>query len=346
MPEALTESFCERCGTRYAFSAPSKLNPIRRTRGLASGIRQYLTSTHSLSDAVSDALHQEADSLSDRQMEAYHQVFSFCIECRQYACREKCWNDRLGRCLSCAPAVQLADGVEAWPGQDLLEPLIASRETLDSAIAPEPARGLGEAWPTSERSAPEATLEEPEPEPEPGVVAAEAPEAVVVTETDEFETADVEDPRTHLVSVAEQVEDTADVPDGQFEDEVGRREPALAVEPLPLEPRFPEIPAERIAAVVETPEAAARRAQLDLLGLPDPAAEAAPAARPTVLPHRPLPTPQAIAAPSPLWEASTRKVAGTDSDAFRVNECDHCGLSLSASARFCRRCGMRQARSA
>ena len=39
MPEALTESFCERCGTRYEFGAPGTLNPLRKTRGLVTGLR-------------------------------------------------------------------------------------------------------------------------------------------------------------------------------------------------------------------------------------------------------------------------------------------------------------------
>ena len=31
--ETLTESFCERCGTRYEFSAPTRLNPLRKRAG-------------------------------------------------------------------------------------------------------------------------------------------------------------------------------------------------------------------------------------------------------------------------------------------------------------------------
>ena len=33
LTETLTESFCERCGTRYEFKAPTRLNPLRKTRG-------------------------------------------------------------------------------------------------------------------------------------------------------------------------------------------------------------------------------------------------------------------------------------------------------------------------
>jgi ribosomal protein L40E len=46
-----------------------------------------------------------------------------------------------------------------------------------------------------------------------------------------------------------------------------------------------------------------------------------------------------------FWEASAREVAGVMSN-IGVQACGECGLSLSASARFCRRCGTPQARSA
>ena len=32
MAETLTESFCERCGTRYEFQAPTRLNTLRKKR--------------------------------------------------------------------------------------------------------------------------------------------------------------------------------------------------------------------------------------------------------------------------------------------------------------------------
>ena len=378
MPDAITESFCERCGTRYTFSAPARLNPVRKTRGLATGIKQYLTSTNSLSDAVTNALHQEVESLSERQMEAYHEVFSFCIECRQYACRDKCWNDRLGRCLSCAPATALQDGVESWPGQDLLEPILSgTRPTEDEAPEVVAVAEAIPAWPGADVPAGEdethadelpaaasETVSAPVVEDDvPTIVQAEEPEAEpvpaapVVVEA-EPEVAPEPEPEPAPVVAAEQdaVSGETPTPDPRVAIEwtlddpvVEEASPEIVV--LHPDPRgdaaaFPEIPAERIAAVVETPEAAARRAQLETLGLPDPGREVPVAARPSVLPYRSLPAPQPMTAPSPLWDASTRKVAGVELDAFRVRECEHCALSLSASARFCRRCGMRQARSA
>ena len=59
MPEALTESFCERCGTRYEFTAPTELNRMARTRGLISGLKNYIMSQDALGDAVCDAMRSE-----------------------------------------------------------------------------------------------------------------------------------------------------------------------------------------------------------------------------------------------------------------------------------------------
>ena len=97
MPEALTESFCERCGTRYEFAAPTQLNTLRKTRGLISGLRNYIMSQDSLSDAVGDAMRSEEETLASAQLDAFHESFNFCIQCRQYTC-VNCWNDASGRC--------------------------------------------------------------------------------------------------------------------------------------------------------------------------------------------------------------------------------------------------------
>ena len=59
MPEALTESFCERCGTRYEFPAPAKLSTLRKTRGLVSGFKNYIMSQDALSDTIEDAMRQD-----------------------------------------------------------------------------------------------------------------------------------------------------------------------------------------------------------------------------------------------------------------------------------------------
>ena len=123
--------------------------------------------------------------------------------------------------------------------------------------------------------------------------------------------------------------------------------------PLPRPAALP--PADdRIAAEADTESLAARRAQLDMLGLDDPGQGAVERTRPNVLPYR-----SRGAAPGPtdlgrriaahgggsFWDASAREVAEAMSH-VGVQSCGQCGLSLSASARFCRRCGTQQARSA
>jgi ribosomal protein L40E len=101
-------------------------------------------------------------------------------------------------------------------------------------------------------------------------------------------------------------------------------------------------------------EAEARRAQLELLGLGDPGQAPIQQARGHVVPYRssgaPVrPTDSIIAgvqsAPSAIWAASSREVASAQA-LVGVQACRQCGLSLSATARFCRRCGSRQAQSA
>ena len=106
----------------------------------------------------------------------------------------------------------------------------------------------------------------------------------------------------------------------------------------------PAPPAESpmLPQAAEDPMAAARRAQLDLLGLDDPGQGSVQAARPNVIPYRSsgaaATRPQPGAVTDAFWDASAREVAGAMS-AIGVQSCGQCGLSLSASARFCRRCG-------
>jgi ribosomal protein L40E len=101
--------------------------------------------------------------------------------------------------------------------------------------------------------------------------------------------------------------------------------------------------------VDETPEAAARRAQLDELGL---GGEPTAPEMPEVLPYRSRGAAVSAAelairtaAGQRFWEASAREVASAVGN-VGVQNCGHCGLSLSANARFCRRCGTRQAQPA
>ena len=191
MTETLTETFCERCGTRYEFSAPTRLNPLRKTRGLIGGIKNYLTSQDALGDALDDAMRTEEGALATAQLEAFHQAFNFCIDCRQYTC-VNCWNDDAGRCRSCVPVPGTDDlaerlaasiavagpvagiaeadmsdedlhrhlGLEAWPTSDLPEEAVATAENEpvdDWAVTPG-AWANAPAAPTYEPEEPVATV--------------------------------------------------------------------------------------------------------------------------------------------------------------------------------------------
>jgi ribosomal protein L40E len=113
-------------------------------------------------------------------------------------------------------------------------------------------------------------------------------------------------------------------------------------------PTTPDTTEQPIAAEDASPEVAARRAQLDLLGLGDPGQGPVAPERPAVIPYRSrgaAPTAIELAARGAFWDASAREVAAAAAN-IGVQSCGQCGLSLSANARFCRRCGTRQAQSA
>jgi hypothetical protein len=150
LTETLTESFCERCGTRYEFSAPTRLNPLRKTRGLIGGLKNYLTSQDALSDAINDAMRDETGQLATAQLDAFHEAFNFCIDCRQYTCLS-CWNEDAGRCRTCVPIPGRDDLAARIAGQPV--PGIAEATMSDEDIH----RHLGmEAWPTHDLPAEEA----------------------------------------------------------------------------------------------------------------------------------------------------------------------------------------------
>ena len=315
MLDTMTESFCERCGTRYEFAAPEKLTPIKKTRGVISGLKNYIMSQDSLSDSVNDAMREQAERLAAGQLDAFHSSFSFCIDCRQYTCAN-CWNDAAGRCQSCQPLSDLAPAAHwlepangdmqaaaAWPASDLTEPLqLTSLDLAEPAVA--------------------------EPEPEPIVVAAEP----------------VVEPEPEPILVEAEVEPEPEV--------APQPEPTPIRPPRPIRETFvhlprPATPPRDAAAVAADDEAlAARRAQLDMLGLGDPG-EGPVGPQRNVLPYRSSgsATPVTVLAGGAFWDASAREVAGATSQ-VGIRNCAQCELSVSATARFCRRCGHPQAQSA
>jgi hypothetical protein len=347
MLDTLTESFCERCGTRYEFAAPERLTPTRKARGVISGLKNYIMSQDSLSDSVGDAMRSQAEVLASRQLDAFHSSFSFCIDCRQYTCTN-CWNDEAGRCQSCQPlpAMESFGGFQpatngdalsatAWPASDLTEPPPPTRFG-----APEPLQLVGEAEPVvvEAEAEPEAVeppeafffeaeaepvVIEPEPEPEP-VVEAEAEPVVVEPEP--------------------APEPVAEVP--------AQPEPTPIRPVRPIKdtfvhiPRAAPAPPDPATVAADNESLAARRAQLEMLGLGDPG-EGPVGPERKVLPYRSSgsASPVVRLAGGAFWDASAREVAGAASN-VGVRSCAECELSLSATARFCRRCGHPQAQSA
>jgi ribosomal protein L40E len=227
MAEILTESFCERCGTRYTFeaSAPRKTR-TGKIRLLSKGLRNYVLSDEStLEEALDEARGEEERQLSTQQLEAFHQTFNFCMSCRQYTCAN-CWNEIEARCLSCAPDLTHDVLPTAFP--DL--PIVPAFTALPggSSEAPE---APPSAWPSSDLPADLAVVPE---------------EQVPVTEEPEVPAAEAVDepPDERLVARLAAL--------GAI--------PASAAPPLRPEPTVEEDEAE-IAALIAANEAAATEAE-------------------------------------------------------------------------------------
>jgi hypothetical protein len=156
MPEILTESFCERCGTRYTFESASPKGPrLKGLRTVSRGLKNFVMSDDTSMDEAMAAARNETDrEATSQQLDAFHKTFNFCMSCRQYTC-SNCWNDVEGRCLSCAPHL----------GQDVLGSPFPNVETssalpfgLTSPVLeehnghdqPETITAAPMAWPTSD----------------------------------------------------------------------------------------------------------------------------------------------------------------------------------------------------
>jgi hypothetical protein len=103
MTEILTESFCERCGTRYTFESARPRARLKGVRVLSRGLKNFVLSDDTSMDEAMAAARSETDrELTAHQLDAFHKTFNFCMSCRQYTC-PNCWNEVEARCLSCAP---------------------------------------------------------------------------------------------------------------------------------------------------------------------------------------------------------------------------------------------------
>ncbi len=156
MPEILTESFCERCGTRYTFESAAPRAPrLKGLRVVSRGLKNFVMSDDSsLDEAMAAARSDTEREQTAHQLDAFHKTFNFCMTCRQYTCGN-CWNEAEGRCLTCAP--HLGQEIMPAPFPDL-DPHggfgAASNGNGHAPSGPAPASGLGAApmsWPTSDR---------------------------------------------------------------------------------------------------------------------------------------------------------------------------------------------------
>jgi hypothetical protein len=165
MPEILTESFCERCGTRYTFesAAPTKVKRLGRFKTLSKGLKNYVMSDDtSLDEALAAARNDDEREQTAQQLDAFHTTFNFCMNCRQYTCAN-CWNEVEGQCLTCSP--HLGHEILPAPFPDIAP--LTPAETL---------RFEASAWPSMDLPA--------EPEPETVAAVSETDQA---GETDEMD---------------------------------------------------------------------------------------------------------------------------------------------------------------
>ncbi len=140
MAEILTESFCERCGSRYTFESAVPRARLRGVRVLSRGLKNFVLDDKTSIDEAMAAARDDTDrALTAHQLEAFHKTFNFCMQCRQYIC-PNCWNDADGRCLTCAPL--LGHSVQPSPFADV-EPLLGVVPAHEEGLAAAAMNGHG-----------------------------------------------------------------------------------------------------------------------------------------------------------------------------------------------------------
>ena len=98
--ETLTESFCERCGTRFSFEPPPKPKSSTKIRVFSRGLKAYVMHDGSgLRDVMQHTREDEDRRHTAAQIGRFHEAFMFCLSCRQYACGN-CWNLLAQKCAS------------------------------------------------------------------------------------------------------------------------------------------------------------------------------------------------------------------------------------------------------
>jgi hypothetical protein len=323
-------------------------------------------STDSLSDSINDAMRAEEEQMAARQVDAFQEAFNFCFDCRRYTC-VSCWNDDAGRCRSCVPVPGLDD--LAGYDQRVAGPVFLGGPVEPVDTTPLLTSAEEPAWP----SEPGVTPAQAWPEADGGVVPAAGDAEEVVIEAPEREAVEV--PLEEPIAAAAEADEPIAMPEPFVVPGFATAEPeVVTAEEMPLEPPAPE-PASEPEPLIPPPTAprrdlrdtfargpvvprppsrapapetlAARQSQLDILGIDDPGEGAVPIGQRDALPYRSsgagsAPNSAALAA---VWDASSRYLEAGAQRAS-LTACGACGLTVSSTARFCRRCGAPQTLSA
>ena len=372
MTEALTEAFCERCGTRYTFEPP-RAGGLARLRAASRGLADYVLTDHrSLGDAVSDAIGT-ADAAEGRQRaDSFQRTFSFCLDCREYVC-PSCWNAAAGRCVTCAasradvPPVATAEAAGASAAPSPAPDLDGGEDLEDDVIAAAIAAGI--IHPPRPGPTPGPDAHAPGPAPEMPEAATEAPGQV----SDESDEPDAGEMALRLATLPTIGSQTIDRPVGRPSfaagtDQVGDDPGAVVPPPWPsaddtgaadADPAaaararndisWPAFDETRAVDPVPAPEAAevpwpgVDETRDAVVGAEagEPAHEPLPPAGPTAAPPSDAP----VAGPVPAPAGGARMIGRPsvpDSRLGAPKACVGCGLQLAAATRFCRRCGARQ----
>jgi hypothetical protein len=183
------ESFCESCGTRYAFE------PRRSAK-------RHLVKVGRLVGILADEPEVD-DSALVISRDPFHGAFHFCLECRRFTC-PTCWDASAGFCRSCASVLSGTDG--AAEPEYTLDP--ETQALLRAAFEDLSAMGSGAGWldlapPPEARPAPVAASTEMGDAPEDdlthiieaGVAAMAAREALAAREAAEREQTRLEQER-------------------------------------------------------------------------------------------------------------------------------------------------------
>jgi hypothetical protein len=387
MTEILTESFCERCGTRYTFESARPKRRLKGVKVLSRGLKNFVLSDDtSMNEAMAAARSESERDATSHQLDAFHRTFNFCMSCRQYTC-PNCWNEAEARCLSCAPLALPEAPAQIHDLTTLREAVLFGEAAPDNGIA----ALEDDSWPTlsevvaeAENSAtagaksPTETQAETEPiaavgaegEPLPATAQDAAGKAAAQTAglLRRFRPGQSLDAE---LDAYERERSDAATP-APIETSTPALEPAVVT---PLEPESQPLPAATGGDVVDQPTW--RITAPDTIdttpqtpgsqrdeGMPL-QVNATPTVPPTAQPQWPVKPQWPSSAPAAglpflgrpaapqggieaLWAASNQELVTAPPAPGRtpsgIQPCISCGLSLSATARFCRRCGTLQGR--